>query len=142
MEAGARNAAREMGAEIIYKAGQKEDDLEAQVTVFETMLSRGVKGIVLAPLHSTALSQQVANAKAKGIPVVIIDSAMEGKDYVSFVATDSYAGGQMAAREMIRLLPKGGRLVVLRYLEGHASTAAREQGFIDTIEAFNKTVGK
>ncbi|MCY2932248.1 MAG: substrate-binding domain-containing protein [Planctomycetota bacterium] len=142
VEAGARKAAAESGVEMIWKAGVKEDDLDAQVTVIEAMISRGVSGIVLAPVHSTALAKQVANAKKKGIPVVVIDSALEGHDYVSFVATDSYKGGQMAAAEMIRLLPHGGRLVVLRYLEGHVSTAQREQGFIDGIEAFNKTGGK
>jgi ribose transport system substrate-binding protein len=140
VEAGAKKAAAEEGVEILWKAGVKESDLDAQVTVVESMISRGVKGIVLAPQDHQALVKPVQAAKAKGIPVVIIDSALDGKDYVSFVATDNYKGGQMAAQKMIRLLgDKGGNLVVLRYLEGHASTTQREQGFIETIEDYNRT---
>lgn len=146
VEAGAKKAAAEANVEVIYKAGVKEDDLDAQVTVIEAMISQGVKGMVLAPLHSEALRTQVAAAKKKNIPVVIIDSSLSGKageDFVSFVATDSRKGGEMAAKEMIRLAgATGGKLVVLRYLEGHASTGAREEGFIDTINAYNATTEK
>ena len=146
VEAGARKAAAEEGVEMIWKAGVKEDDLDAQVTVIEAMISQGVKGIVLAPLHKDALVKQVAAANKKGIPVVIIDSMLAGKpgeDFVSFVATDSRKGGELAAQEMIRLAgATGGKLVVLRYLEGHASTAAREDGFIDAIKAYNEKTEK
>ena len=143
VEAGAKKAAAEENVEMIWKAGVKEDDLDAQVTVIETMISQGVKGIVLAPLHSKALTKQVAAAKKKNIPVVIIDSALDGNDFVSFVATDSRKGGEMAAKEMIRLAgATGGKLVVLRYLEGHASTGAREDGFIDAINAYNEKAEK
>ncbi|MCY2924449.1 MAG: substrate-binding domain-containing protein [Planctomycetota bacterium] len=143
VEAGARKAAAEENVEMIWKAGVKEDDLDAQVTVVEAMISQGVKGIVLAPLHQEALVKQVAAAKKKNIPVVIIGSALEGNDFVSFVATDSRKGGEMAAKEMIRLAgATGGKLVVLRYLEGHASTGAREDGFIDAIKAYNEKAEK
>ncbi|MEI7835370.1 MAG: substrate-binding domain-containing protein [Planctomycetota bacterium] len=146
VEAGARKAAAEDGVDMIWKAGVKEDDLDAQVTVVEAMISQGVKGIVLAPLHQEALVKQVAAAKKKNIPVVVIDSSLAGKagdDFVSFVATDSRKGGEMAAKEMIRLAgATGGKLVVLRYLEGHASTGAREDGFIDAITAYNEKAEK
>jgi ribose transport system substrate-binding protein len=65
--------------------------------------------------------------------VVIIDSDLQGDEHVSFVATDNYKGGQMAGREMARLLNGKGRVVVLRYQEGSASTTNREKGFLDEI---------
>ncbi|MCE5279037.1 MAG: substrate-binding domain-containing protein [Planctomycetaceae bacterium] len=130
-----QGAASEGGVEIIWKGGIKEDDLEAQVKVIEDFIARKVDGIVLAPLHDKALKRQVADAKAAGIPVVIFDSDLDSKDQVSFVATDNYAGGVKAGEKMLQLLgDKGGKIVMVRYVAGHASTGKREQGFLDTVK--------
>ncbi len=133
VHAGAVKAGRETGAEVIWKGPLKEDDREAQIAVVENFVTRGVSGIVLAPLDDTALRPAVSNAVRSDIPVVIIDSDLQGEDHVSFVATDNYKGGQMAGREMARLLNGKGRIVVLRYQEGSASTTNREKGFLDEI---------
>ena len=99
----------------------------------EDFISRGVSGIVLAPLDDIALRGPVANAKAAGIPVVIIDSDLKSDDYTSFAATDNYLGGKIGGQELIRLLNGKGRVIMLRGQEGSASTTNREQGFLDTI---------
>ena len=58
-------------------------------------------GICLAPNDSQALVEVVREAKANGIPVVIFDSGLEDEDaYVSYVATDNYNGGVLAARRL------------------------------------------
>jgi len=104
IHAGALQAARELGVEILWKGPQKEDDRAQQITVVEDVLSRGVDGIVLAPLDDRALMRPVQDAMRENIPVVIIDSGLQGKDYVSFVATDNFRGGVMAARRIGELL--------------------------------------
>jgi ribose transport system substrate-binding protein len=133
VHAGAIKASQELGVEIIWKGPLKEDDREAQIAVMEDLISRSVKGIVLAPLDDVALRTPVIDAKQAGIPVVIIDSDLKGDEYVSFVATDNYQGGKLAAQQMIKLLKGKGKIVVLRYAEGSASTSKREQGFLDEI---------
>jgi ribose transport system substrate-binding protein len=65
--------------------------------------------------------------------VVIIDSSLQGEDFVSFVATDNYQGGILAAKEMGKLLRGRGDIFLIRYQEGSASTTKREAGFLDTI---------
>lgn len=130
---GALQAAEEFGVEVIWKGPQKEDDRAQQITVVEDFISRGVHGIVLAPLDEKALCRPVRDAGKENIPVVIIDSGLEGSDYISYVATDNYRGGVMAARRMIELLNGQGRIFLIRYQVGSASTTQREQGFIDTI---------
>jgi ribose transport system substrate-binding protein len=106
----------------------------------DTMISKGVKGIVLAPLDDKALVAAVEKAAAANIPVVVIDSDVNTDKYVSFVATDNEKGGHMAGAEMIRLLNGKGRIAVLRYNVGSASTDKREKGFIDEIEANGKGI--
>ncbi|MGB9004224.1 MAG: substrate-binding domain-containing protein [Candidatus Aminicenantales bacterium] len=134
IHAGAVKAGRELGVNILWKGPQKEDDRAQQVTVVEDFISRGVGGIVLAPMDDRALCRPVQDAVAEKIPVVIIDSALQGQDFISFVATDNYKGGVLAARRMAELLPKGGAIFLIRLQEGSASTREREQGFLETVQ--------
>jgi ribose transport system substrate-binding protein len=133
IHAGAAKASRELDVDIIWKGPLKEDDREAQISVMENFISRGVSGIVLAPLDDVALRAPVADAARLGIPVVIIDSGLKSDDYASFVATDNYLGGRIGARKLVELLDGDGRVVMLRCLEGSASTTNREQGFLDEV---------
>src|SRR5512136_883657 len=135
IHAGALQAARELGVEIIWKGPQKEDDRAQQITVVEDVMSRGVDGIVLAPLDDRALVRPVQDAMRDKIPVVIIDSGLQGSDYISYIATDNYQGGVLAARRLGQLLGGKGRIFLIRYQEGSASTVQREAGFYDTITA-------
>jgi ribose transport system substrate-binding protein len=133
VHAGAVKAAREYQVEVIWKGPLREDDREQQISVVESFVTRGVSGIVLAPLDDAALRGSVHNAVAAGIPVVIIDSDLRGNEYASFVATDNYRGGKIGGEEMVRLLHGRGKIVMMRFVEGSASTAHRERGFLDAI---------
>ena len=133
IHAGAVKAQRELDIEIIWKGPLKEDDREDQIALVENFISRGVSGIVLAPLDDTALRLPVANAVRSGIPVVIIDSGLQSDDFVSFVATDNYRGGRLAGADIAQRLNQKGKVIMLRYQEGSASTMKREQGFLDAI---------
>lgn len=133
LHAGAEKAARELGAAIIWRGPLREDERAAQVDEVEGFVTRGVSGIVLAPLDDTALAAPVADAARANIPVVIVDSALKGNGYVSFVATDNTKGGRLAGDGMAALLPNGGNIVLLRYAEGSASTMEREAGFLAAV---------
>ena len=133
IHAGAAKAAQELGVDIIWRGPLREDDRASQIAEVEGFITRGVSGIVLAPLDEAALVGPVSDAARAKIPVVIIDSGIKGGDYVSFVATDNRLGGRMAAEGLARILPQGGRIVVLRYAEGSASTEEREAGFLEEI---------
>ncbi len=134
VHAGARDADEELDdVEIVWKGPVKEDNKDDQIKVVEDFTVQGVDGIVLAPLDNAALRQPVTDAQNSKIPVLIIDSDLKDVDTVSFVATDNYKGGEMAAARMVDLLGGKGKIVVLRYMEGSASTMNRERGFLDAI---------
>jgi ribose transport system substrate-binding protein len=133
IHAGALKAAEELGVEIIWKGPLKEDNRDDQIKIVEDMINRGVNGIVLAPLDDVALGTPVEDAVRKEIPVVIIDSALKSEAYTSFVSTDNYNGGKLAGEHMVKLLGGKGKVAMLRYAEGSASTAEREQGFMDAV---------
>jgi ribose transport system substrate-binding protein len=69
-----------------------------------------------------------------GIPVVIIDSGLKSNDYTSFVATDNYIGGRKGGEQLAKILGGKGKVIMLRYQEGSASTMNREQGFLDELK--------
>ncbi len=133
IHAGAAKAALELDVDIIWRGPLREDDRASQIAEVEGFITRGVSGIVLAPLDEAALVGPVADAARAKIPVVIIDSGLKSGDYISFVATDNRLGGRMAAEGLAKMLPNGGRIVVLRYAEGSASTEDREAGFLEEI---------
>ena len=135
IHAGAAKAAAEQNVDIVWRGPLREDDRDSQVSEVEGFVSRGVSGIVLAPLDESALVAPVAEAKRHHIPVVIFDSGLKGDDYVSFVATDNVKGGRIAGDRLADVMHGKGKVVFLRYAEGHDSTAKREQGFLDALKA-------
>lgn len=135
VEMGAKKAEAELGVTVIWKGPLKEDDRDAQIKVVESFVSEKVDGMALAPLDDTALRQPVKEAQDAGIPVAIFDSALKDVPVVSFVATDNRAGGKLAGDETAKLLGGKGKVILLRYQEGSASTHEREEGFMDAMKA-------
>jgi ABC-type sugar transport system substrate-binding protein len=103
---GAAQAAGELGnVEVIWKGPLEEDDKQDQISLVQGFVTEKVHGICLAPLDSRALVDSVRYAKEAGIPTVIFDSGLEDESViVSYVATDNYNGGVLAARRLGRLL--------------------------------------
>ena len=137
VEKGARQAGSEFGAEIVWKGPLKEDDRAQQIAVVQQFVVDDADAIVLAPLDDTALRNPVRSAMERKKPVVIFDSALKGEvgtDFISFVATNNRLGGQLAGEELVRLIGGKGKVVMLRYSEGSASTAEREAGFMAVME--------
>lgn len=133
IHAGAAKAAHDNNIEIIWQGPQKEDDRQMQIQVVQNFISRGVDAIVLAPLDARSLVQSVEAATRRGIPVIIIDSGLDGDQHTSFVATDNRQGGALAADRLNEVLGGAGRIIMLRYQEGSASTHNREEGFLARI---------
>jgi len=133
IHAGAEKAAQELGVTVAWRGPLREDDRDSQVTEVENAVARGVAGITLAPLDDSALVGPVSSAMKRRIPVVIFDSGLKGDDYVSFVATDNDVGGRLAGEHMAKLVGPKGRVVMIRYAEGHDSTTRREEGFLAAI---------
>ena len=137
VEAGARKAAEETGVKINWRGPILENDRAQQIAVVQQFVGSKVSGIVLAPLDSTALVGPVRSATDAKIPVVIMDSALNGeagKEFSSFVATDNRRGGEIGGEELARLLNGKGKVVLLRYIEGSASTNEREEGFLSVMK--------
>jgi ribose transport system substrate-binding protein len=135
IHAGAKRAAEELGVEIIWKGPLKEDDRNEQIQIVETMLDRGVDALILTPLDDRALMAPVAEAKARGIPTVIFNTALKGDDFIAYVSTDNWKGGVLAAERIGSLMGGKGKLILIRIIEGVEGNRQREEGFLQTIRS-------
>jgi len=122
--------------ELIWKGPLREDDREQQIQVVEGFVSQGVDGIVLAPFDKDALVRPVQEARRAGIPTVVVDSPLNSNDPIAVIATNNFHGGELAAEHLAKLLDGHGKVLLLRYQEGVASTEARERGFIEKMKTF------
>ena len=141
IHAGAVKAEQELAAKgvklkLFWKGPLREDDRDQQIQVVENFTARKVSGIVLAPLDSQALVAPVATAAQAGVPTVVIDSDLKSDKQLSFVATDNFKGGQLGGEFLAKSLGGKGKVILLRYQVGSASTEAREAGFLDALKKF------
>lgn len=136
IHAGALKAEQEFpDVEIVWKGPAQEDDRTEQINIIDNFITTRVDGIVLAPLDRTALVKPVDNAMAKKIPVAIIDSGLDSTNVTSYISTDNYNGGKIAAQHLAKLLGGKGNVILLRYQIGSESTEQREKGFLETLVA-------
>ena len=133
VHAGALKAAGEGGYEVEWNAPTLEIDSSRQIEIVDSMVNKRLAGIVLAPVDKKALVAVVERAAAAGIPVSIFDSAIDTDKKISFVATNNEEGGRMAARRMGQILGGKGKVAVIGFMPGSASTMDREHGFQDEI---------
>lgn len=134
IHAGAKKAADELGmVELIWQGPAREGDPLQQIQLVQHAVAARVDGIVLAPADAKTLARPVEEAAARGIPVVVIDSALDSMSHVSFIATDHYQGGVIAARRLAELIDREGKIILLRVEMGDVRSEARAKGFTDTI---------
>ena len=135
VKAGAEKAAAEAGYTVEWNAPALEIDAKRQQDIVESMVNRKLAGIALAPVDKKALVNVVERAAAAGIPTVIYDSDVDTARRLSYIATDNKEGGRMAARRMGELLGGKGKVGVIGFMPGSASTMEREDGFTEELKS-------
>ncbi|GIS63192.1 MAG: hypothetical protein CM1200mP2_54170 [Planctomycetaceae bacterium] len=114
---------------MIWKGTQKEDNKEGQIQILDSFIVQGVDGICLAPIDREAMIPVVSRAKDRKIPTVVFDSGLADEtSYVSYVATDNYKGGVMAAQRMAQILDGTGNVIMLRYQAGARAPRTARRG--------------
>jgi ribose transport system substrate-binding protein len=134
IHAGAVTAAREIGGvKIIWKGPLREDDRDEQVRIIEDFTGLRVNAILLSPMDDRTFIRPVMEAKQAGIPTVLINSSLQGDVSVSYVATDNYKGGVLAAEHMGKITGGKGKLIIIRLNEADVTTMDRVRGFRETV---------
>jgi ribose transport system substrate-binding protein len=133
VQAGALAAGNELGVDVLWNGPAAETEYARQIQIIDSMVTRRVDGIAVAAAERKALVQTVDRAVAAGIPVTVFDSGLDSNNFMTFLATNNYEGGQMAARELARLLGGEGNVALLMHAPGSQSTMDREKGFDESL---------
>ena len=137
----AKAKADELGVELISLAPDKETEVEKQVQIVENLIIQKVDAICLVPCGSKELVPVIKKANDANIPVLIIDTRIDkatleaaNAHTETFIGSDNYLGGQIAADELANLLGADAKVAVLEGIAGHESSENRVGGFRDKVE--------
>lgn len=135
VKAGAEKKAAELGGiEISFRAPAGKVDPNEQMRMVEDAINQEADAILLAPSDKAALAGVVERAIEAEIPVVIIDSPVDAEGYVTFLATDNYMAGALAAERLAQEIGEKGKVAIINAQPGAGTAIAREKGFTDYIE--------
>ena len=126
----------ELGAKI-YWEGPTTSDAAQQVNVVESLIERQVDGILISCNDADALKDVIDRAVDAGIVVGCFDSDSPESKRAFYCGTDNYAVGKLAAEEMMKILPDGGKVAILTGVLGAPNLEERIRGFKETVEGSN-----
>ncbi|MBN1836972.1 MAG: substrate-binding domain-containing protein, partial [Spirochaetales bacterium] len=135
-----KSEAEKRGYELKYSDAQTVQ--ENQIKTLRSFIAQKVDGILLAPKTETGWEPVLREAKAAGIPVVLLDRNIKVDDpslFVTFIGSDFFLEGQLAAEHMIKDLGEGPlRIAELQGQPGADPTIQRAEGFRDVIDKYPK----
>jgi ribose transport system substrate-binding protein len=126
-------------AGINYKwdAPDKKDNAK-QIECVNNAVADGANLILLAANDPVAISTAVADAKAKGVKIIYVDSPAN-EAAIATLSTDNYGAGKTAGQTMLKELDGAGKssgsIGIISVNTATNSTMNREAGFRAAIEA-------
>lgn len=133
INAGANDAASDAGAKLIEVGPSNENDITTQIPVIEDLINRGVDALAIAPTDSAGVVPTVERANAAGIPVIAVDTAIEGGDVASFVATDNLAAANQQGQLVGEAINGTGKVIYVTGSQAQQTGRDRRDGFVNTI---------
>jgi ABC-type sugar transport system substrate-binding protein len=117
------------------KTTNSENDVAKLTANVQTLLSEGVKGVVMAPQDTAAIAPTLSQLETKKIPVVTIDTRPDTGNVAMVVRADNRAYGEKACQFLGTKLSGKGKVVMLQ--GDVASINGR-----DRTDAFNECMQK
>lgn len=111
------------------------NDLNSQISAVENFCASGVDAIILNAVDCDGIVSALDTAEEKGIPVITVDMKPSSGVYVTYIGSDNYQGGELAAKWSAENILAGIDAPKVALLTNSNSSAAtlRLQGFKDTI---------
>jgi len=120
---------------VVFKDAQN-DSLKQRSHV-EEFVEDKVDLIIISPKESQPLTEPVAKAMDAGIPVIVLDRAVVGDKYTTFIGADNKAIGKAAGKWLVEKLKGEGNVVELKGLMTSAPAQDRHAGFLEGIAGSN-----
>lgn len=131
-----KETAAQLGVELRFlDAQQKQDN---QIEAVRKLIVQKVDVIGLSPIVETGWEEVFREARAAGIPIILVDrrAAVPDDLYVAYLGSDFLEEGRNAARVMVDLMGGRGNIVELVGTVGSAPANDRYSGFRDIIQLY------
>lgn len=116
---------------------QTDLDAEKLLTSLEIAVNSHVDGIITYGLNqSEAFFQLQERAAQEGIPLVLIDSDVEGGDRLCYIGTDNYYTGEQAGEVMSEACDGEGKILLVASDRTVRNQMERMQGFEDVLKQY------
>ncbi|MFA0752756.1 MAG: hypothetical protein IMHGJWDQ_000518 [Candidatus Fervidibacter sp.] len=133
---GAEAAAKQFGVRLTFIGPSAETEVDKQIDIVENLITRGVDAIGISPCDGKALVPVIEKAVAKGIPVVTVDSDAKTNKRLAYIGTDNEKAGEMAARELVKLMGGKGKVLIIQGVPGAENLMQRVKGFKRVIARY------
>lgn len=137
VKSGADAAAAKDGVTVDTQAAKDESSLSEQLNIAQTMLGGNYDALLVSPESESNLGPAIAQARAKGMPVIDIDDA-RATGVSTYIGTDQMQIGMKAAQYIRGRLPDGGEVAQIEGQAGSPNARARIKGFTTGIAADSK----
>ncbi|WP_373231426.1 substrate-binding domain-containing protein [Cohnella sp.] len=127
-------AAKEFGEKVQTVGTVAESDIDGQIALLEKAIGEQPKAIVMAASDYDRLVPVAKMIKAAGIPLITVDSGLNGGISASFIATDNYEAGRKAADSMLEWAQKDAKIALVNSVKGASATMDRERGTRDRLK--------
>ncbi len=107
--------------------GSNSSNVGQMTMAINTAISGGVDGIATS-IISPALAKPVDAAMDAGIPVIAYNADAPNTNRLAYIGQDLVLSGQEMGREIMKLLPGGGRIMVFIATPGSANLQPRLDG--------------
>lgn len=131
--AGAKAAATEYNAELNILGPGTEEDYETQNQMIADAVEAGTEAIVFSAIDFEKNAAAIDDAAKAGVKIVAIDSSVDSELVSTYIGTDNYAAGQMAAQAALDRVDGPLKVGVVNYDVGTANGQERERGALDTF---------
>jgi ribose transport system substrate-binding protein len=111
-------------------------DVSTQANQVDSLINQGVDAIIVVPIQADSLGPQVASAKAKNIPLVAVNAALNNKDVSGNVQPDDVAAGVQEMQMMADRLGGKGNIVVLQGPLGQSGEIDRSKGIAQVLAKY------
>lgn len=133
-----KETAEELGVELRFLDAQQKQ--ENQIEAVRKLIIQRVDVIGISPIVETGWEDVFSEAKAAGIPIILVDrrAAVPEDLYVSYLGSDFLEEGRRAARIMANLTSGNARIVELMGTIDSAPANDRYTGFREILLQFPK----
>jgi simple sugar transport system substrate-binding protein len=133
-------AAAHPGVEVIFGQGTSATDIEGQIALIESMVTRGVQGIAITPVDPT-VATTLDKAVAAGVKVVLMDNSIPGwKNQTALATTNNYEAGKIAGGYLKTVLKDGDKLGILEGVPGVPALDERVNGMLEGLKGVNAVI--